>query len=83
MDFKASITLEDMASPIEEIEISIEGGNECIVITPAGHDQHRPPIYIDFYRGEVSVFVYADINQEDPTHIISLKGAREEYREQD
>jgi hypothetical protein len=33
------------------------------------------PIYIEFYDGAPRVYVWGDINQEDPTQKISLAGA--------
>ncbi len=39
------------------------------------------PIVVEVYEGELRLLVWADINQENPTHIISLEGAREELYE--
>jgi hypothetical protein len=38
-------------------------------------DSNGTPIYIEKYEGKLRVIVYADINQEDPTHVICLEGA--------
>lgn len=38
------------------------------------------PIWIDYRDGNLRVYVYGNINKEDPTHVISLAGAREERR---
>lgn len=35
------------------------------------------PIALDMCDGNLQLFVWSDINQEDPTHIIDLEGARE------
>lgn len=35
------------------------------------------PILIERYKGHIRVVIWADINQEDPTHIVSLAGAYE------
>ena len=35
---------------------------------------HGTPVFIELYKGELRVIVWADINQEDPTHIIPLGG---------
>lgn len=40
-------------------------------------------VIIEKYGGDIRVLVWADINQEDPTHIISMEGARESKRKQD
>jgi hypothetical protein len=44
---------------------------------------HGTPVFIEMWRGELRVLVWADINREDPTHIISLAGAREDRRRPD
>jgi hypothetical protein len=36
--------------------------------------------YLEQYNGELRLLVWADINQEDPTHVISLEGAHESKR---
>ena len=41
---------------------------------------HGPPVIIEHWGGELRVIVWADINSEDPTHIISLEGAKETCR---
>ena len=38
------------------------------------------PIVLEHYEGELRLLVWSDINQEEPTHIISLEGAREDKR---
>ena len=44
---------------------------------------HGTPVYVELYRGELRVLVWADINREDPTHVITLGGAREDRRQRD
>lgn len=48
--------------------------------TAAGHGT---PVFVELYKGELRVIVWADINREDPTHVISLTGAREDHRQPD
>ena len=36
------------------------------------------PIYLEIQNGVPKLYVWADINEEDPTHIIDLSGAKEE-----
>ena len=36
--------------------------------------------YLEYAEGRLRLLVWADINQEDPTHIIDLEGARESAR---
>lgn len=38
------------------------------------------PIYLELYEGELRLIVWSDINQQEPTHVISLEGAREARR---
>ena len=48
-----------------------------VASAPAGHG---PMVLIEHWGGELRVIVWADINSEDPTHIISLEGAKETCR---
>jgi len=41
---------------------------------------HGTPVWIEFRDGQLWVNVWADVNQEEPTHSISLEGAREALR---
>ena len=41
---------------------------------------HGFPVYIEVYNGELRVLVWSDINEEDPTHAITLEEAREAKR---
>lgn len=70
------------------LPVSING--HCaggIGITPYGYgdacasDGHGCPIVLDFDDdGHLCLWVWADINQEDPTHRIDLEGALESKR---
>jgi hypothetical protein len=42
--------------------------------SPPGMGQ---PVLIEFYEGKIMVRLWADINQEDPTHQIDMSGAKE------
>ena len=44
-------------------------------------DGYGEPIYLEHYDGKLVLRVWADINQEDPTHTIDLSGALEAARE--
>lgn len=46
-------------------------------------DGHGTPVFIELLRGELRLLVWSDINAEEPTHIISLGGAREDRRRPD
>ena len=43
-------------------------------------DGNGTPIFLDLSEDEPRLFVWADINEEDPTHIIPLDAAREDRR---
>lgn len=43
---------------------------------------HGPPIHLEYYAGKLMLRVWADINQEDPTHTIDLSGALESNRKE-
>jgi hypothetical protein len=38
------------------------------------------PILLEFWEGKVRLLVWADINDQDPTHVIELPGALEAAR---
>lgn len=59
--------------PYPSIEVFVEGmGTKC---TP-----DDSPIYLEFFEGKWQLVVWADINQEDPTHRIDMSGAFERLR---
>lgn len=46
-------------------------------------DGHGYPLLLDYHEGKLQILVWADINQEDPTHTIDLSGALESNRKED
>lgn len=58
------------------VEIGVEGFGEKTSLPP-----YARPIFLEFYEGKLTLRVWADINQEDPTHVIDLSGALETKRE--
>ena len=55
--------------------VKIDGyGDKC------SKDGQGAPILIELVDGQLRLIVWADINKEDPTHIISLEGARDGAR---
>jgi hypothetical protein len=66
----------------------IEHGDNAILIRPEGTgdcgsaEGYGWPVVIEYYEKDVRVLVWADINQQDPTHVISLAGAREAVRKE-
>lgn len=52
-----------------------------ILVHASGYGEHCTdegayPIMIENYKGGLRVLLWADINEEDPTHVICLDGAR-------
>lgn len=41
-----------------------------------------PPIFIEWYDGKPRILIWADINEEDPTHVIDMSGALESNRKE-
>lgn len=72
----------------KEIPVKVEIENGKIFICPEGYgdyssqDGHGSPLMIEIWDGELRVVAWADINEEDPTAVIGLEGAREELREE-
>lgn len=84
-------TDEDFAEPFPKLEITL--ADEGIEINFPGHGvktlEPGPPemgqggpVYIEYRSGVPHLLVWADINQEEPTHSISLAGARESNRKE-
>lgn len=60
------------------VSVYAEGYGDCT--SAAGHGS---PVFIEVYKGELRLVVWADINREDPTHIIPLGNAQEDRRQPD
>ena len=58
------------------IGVSVEGFGDA-----GSKNGFGEPIFIEFYKGKLTVRCYADINKEDPTHSIDMTGALEIKRE--
>jgi hypothetical protein len=58
------------------IHVSFKDYGDC-----CSEDGHGVPLIVEYYDKELRVITWNDINQEDPTNIISLEGARENLRE--
>jgi len=46
-------------------------------------DGQGSPVYIEFRHGIPTVIIWDDINNEEPSHVISLKDAAESTRRED
>ncbi len=65
---------------------SLPSGSLGVEITDLGTLTDREGgsvVWVEFHDGKWWVRVWADINQEDPTHNIDLSGALESAREED
>ena len=73
----------------DKLPVKIIHDNFNIEVLPKGYgtagmeDGYGCPVFLERWEGELRVVVFADINSEDPTHIISLEGARESKRKQE
>ena len=47
-----------------------------------GIDGQGTPVVVEMYKGHPRVLIWSDINQEDPTHIVSLEHAAEKLRKE-
>lgn len=65
------------------LEIEIQADSEGIAIRPKGYGDacstagRGTPIFLQVYDGQLRLSVWSDICKEDPTHEISLEGAKE------
>ncbi len=57
----------------------MNGDDRCVLLYADGYGDSCP-LLVELYEGQLCVVVWGDINREDPTHIISLKGARTSAR---
>jgi len=86
------VTLTDKSdgrmAPDHDQLIHIEADQDAIALRPEGYGEASAgdgsgfPVLIEKWDGELRVIVWADINRQDPTHIISLEGARESARKE-
>jgi len=83
---KTNMTLVDIETSKRVSVNIVRGTHGAIVITPKGYgdkysdDGFGQPIVLELYNGELRVYVWGDINRDDPTHVIDLSNAKEERR---
>jgi hypothetical protein len=82
-------TLKDVMGPDNaplKGEVVVEGGDRGIAIRIEGYgdlgsaEGHGTPILLERHEGRLRLVIWDDINQEEPTAIIGLEGARESKR---
>ena len=80
-------TLDDPGRADLELRLRCGGINEPMLMIGAddygemtAKNGYGFPIVIEYHERQFRILVWGDINKEDPTHIISLEGARENAR---
>ena len=66
-----------------KVKVSLENDGLALLVHPEGYgvwDGEYAPILIEQHEGKMRLIVWGDINDEEPTHIIDLEGARETDR---
>ena len=67
-------------------KIQLSPGDNLIMIGADGYGENTSedgdgsPIVIEYHEGQFRVLVWSNINEEEPTHVISLEDARESNR---
>lgn len=68
------------------IEVELEKNGYGLAIKPSGFGDHCSedgygyPVLIELFEGKLRVIVWDDINEEEPSHVIDLAGAKESNR---
>lgn len=76
-----TVKLEDVAGGVDTLTVKVQGDEGVVDITPKGAGtacrKGGPPISLQLVDGVLTLLVWADINQEDPTHRIDMSGSSE------
>jgi hypothetical protein len=75
----------DDGSNGREVKVKITMSHDVLAFRPDGYGDCMEraggiPLLLEVNEGELRVVVWEDINADDPGHIVSLEGAREELR---
>ena len=73
----------DTSTTTSNVTISVESSNLALIIHPENMgtwDGPYAPVLLERHRGKVRLVVWADINDQEPTHIIDMSGALESNR---
>ncbi len=73
----------DTSTATSNVTISVEKNNLALIIHPEGMgvwDGPFAPVLLERHRGKLRLVVWANINQQEPTHIIDLSEALESNR---
>jgi hypothetical protein len=71
----------------QPVTVAIENHNLALIVHPKGYgvydDDDSAPILLERHKGKLRLIVWADINSQEPTHIIDLEGARVDVRQKE
>lgn len=85
-EIKTSITEKSGLFDLKALKAKIIARGGSISIGIEGYDDYYSenscgtPIYLELYEGKLVLRVWADINSQDPTHVIDLEQAKESNR---
>jgi hypothetical protein len=65
------------------IEVTIKVRQRSVQLTPQGCSEDFGVVDLEYHEGKPRLLVYADINKDQPTHIIDLSGAKISNRKED
>lgn len=86
MKFTIQECADDHPQVTDDVTVKCEKDDLCLMIGVKGYGEHCSadgqghPVLLERFQGKLRLVIWADINQEDPTHIIELEGAREDRR---
>ncbi|MEI8375324.1 MAG: hypothetical protein WCJ35_21090 [Planctomycetota bacterium] len=75
----------DCHSGKQPVTVSVENHNLALIVHPEGYgvyDDDSAPILLERHEGKLRLIVWADINDQEPTHIIGLEGAKVDMRQE-
>ena len=81
---KIRYTMEDKYDDSNERkQVEIEATCNSLYMTAKGYEDGcggNEIVMVEVWEGELRILIWSDINNQDPTHIISLEGARTNKR---
>lgn len=83
---KTIAVLRDSGDSDDQLEVTVRVDEHFVEIALAGYGEHSAPdgkgspILLEVYDGVPTLYVFGDINSEEPTHKIPLSGAAESRR---
>lgn len=86
-EFVIPTSLADAGEGDKQIAYQLQKSNFVLSLMFDGHTDYlsqperSSQLNVDFFDGEVGVYLYANCNQEEPTHIVNLSEARVERQQ--